>query len=71
MVIQSRKRTLARAELVGGAGVNTQDARAKEAGESGAAREAVRRVGEYKRGRVDPADGNNEVINRRSQEDLN
>lgn len=59
-----------RADLVGPAGVNRQDARARAAGEAGAAREAVKRVGEYKRGRVDPADGNNDTINRRSQENL-
>ena len=59
-----------RVELVGTDGVNRQDARARKAGEAGAAREAVRRVGEYTRGRVDPADGNNDTINRKSQENL-
>ena len=57
-----------RSERVGDEGVNIQNRRAEQAGEAGAAREAVKRVGEYKRGKVDKADGNNEYINRRNQE---
>ena len=68
--INLRKRKVARAERVGGAGVNYQDARAAKAGEAGAAREAAKRVGEYKRGKVDKSDGGNDYINRRSQENL-
>lgn len=68
--IKNRKRLGERINAVGQSGVAAQDARAKAAGDSGAGREAVRRVGEYKRGRVDPADGNNDTINRRSQENL-
>jgi len=59
-----------RVELVGSDGVNIQDARARKAGDAGAGREAAKRVGEYRRGRVDPADGNNDTINRKSQENL-
>lgn len=64
------KRKVARAERIGSGGVNKQNARAKTAGDAGMAREAVKRVGEYKRGRVDKSDGLNDYINRRSQEDL-
>lgn len=67
---KKNRQKLARADRVGTDGINRQDARARAAGESGAAKEAVKRVGEYKKGRVDPADGNNELINRRSQENL-
>lgn len=68
--IRQHRQKPSRVAAVGLDGVNRQDARAKKAGPSGAAREAVRRVGEYKRGRVDPADGNNDTINRKSQENL-
>ncbi|RLA58211.1 MAG: hypothetical protein DRQ89_15610 [Epsilonproteobacteria bacterium] len=68
--IRAQKNKLKRFDRVGASGVNRQDARARAAGEAGAAREAVKRVGEYKRGRVDPADGNNDTINRKSQENL-
>jgi hypothetical protein len=67
---QLNKRKVARAERVGSAGINKQNARAKAAGPAGAAREAVKRVGEYKRGKVDKADGMNDYINRRKQENL-
>jgi hypothetical protein len=50
--IKARKRLPARVFAVGQAGVNTQDKRAKAAGAKGAAKEAVRRVGEYRRGKV-------------------
>jgi hypothetical protein len=68
--IRRQKNKQKRVDLVGGAGVNRQDARERAAGEAGAAREAVKRVGEYRRGRVDPADGNNDTINRKSVERL-
>jgi len=68
--IGQHNRKVARVDRVGPGGVNRQDARARKAGEAGAGREAVRRVGEYKRGRVDSSDGNNALINRRSQENL-
>jgi hypothetical protein len=61
---------LQRADRVGGRGVNRQNARARAAGAAGAAREATRRVGEYKRGKVNKSDGTNDSINRRSQENL-
>lgn len=69
-MMQKRRQQMARIDLVGSDGVNIQDARERTAGEAGAAKEAVRRVGEYKRGSVDPSDGNNDLINRRSQENL-
>ena len=68
--IRRRQQLPKRVAAVGLTGTQQQDARAKKAGPKGAAREAVRRVGEYRRGRVDPADGNNDTINRRSQENL-
>jgi len=68
--LELNKRKVQRSERVGDSGVNTQDWRATQAGEAGAAREAVKRVGEYKRGRVDPSDGNNDTMNRRSVEKL-
>ena len=67
---QLNKRKVARAERVGSGGVNTQNARAKAAGPAGAAKEAVRRVGEYKSGKVDKSLGTNEYINRKTQENL-
>jgi len=63
-------RKLKRAELVGGRGVNIQNRRAEKAGPAGAAKEAVRRVGEYKSGKVDKSLGTNEYINRKTQENL-
>jgi hypothetical protein len=63
-------RKLKRAELVGGRGVTIQNRRAEKAGPKGAAKEAVRRVGEYKTGKVDKSLGTNEYINRRRQENL-
>jgi hypothetical protein len=66
--IKARRRLPARIAAVGQAGVNTQDKRAKAAGAAGAGREAVKRVGEYKRGKVDKSDGNNTYINRRKQD---
>lgn len=68
--IKDRRRLQARIHAVGQTGVALQDARAKAAGPEGASREAVKRVGEYRRGKVDPADGNNDLINRKSQENL-
>ena len=68
--INKRRRLGERINAVGQSGVAAQDARAKKAGPKAAGREAVKRVGEYKRGKVDPADGNNDLINRRSQENL-
>ncbi len=68
--IKKRQQLGARVGAVGLGGVQKQDARAKKAGPAGAAKEAVKRVGEYKRGKVDKADGNNTYINRKSQENL-
>jgi hypothetical protein len=50
--IKARKQYPKRVFAVGLSGVQKQDKRAKAAGASGAAKEAVRRVGEYKRGKV-------------------
>ena len=68
--IKKRKQLGNRMAAVGLSGVKHQDARAKAAGAAGAAREAVKRVGEYKRGKIDKANGNNSYINRKSQENL-
>ena len=68
--ISQRKRLVSRVDRVGSRGVNIQDARARAAGAGSTAREASRRVGEYKRGKVDKSDGTNEYINRKSQENL-
>jgi hypothetical protein len=50
--IKARKQYPNRVFAVGLSGVKQQDKRAKAAGAKGAAKEAVRRVGEYKRGKV-------------------
>lgn len=65
-MLERRKRLINRVERVGSQGVNIQDSRPNPE----SSKETIRRVGEYKRGRVDPSDGNNDLINRRSQENL-
>jgi hypothetical protein len=68
--IKKRKRLGERVNAVGPGGVIAQDKRAKAAGPSAAGREAVKRVGEYKRGKVDKSSGDTLALNRRKQENL-
>ena len=68
--IKRHKQKVARVDRVGTAGVNFQDARARAAGEAGAASQAVKRVGEYKKGKVDKTSGETIELNRRNQENF-
>ena len=69
--IRRQKNKQKRVDRVGTAGVNTQNRRERNAStDKQRTVETVRRVGEYRRGKVDPSDGNNDTINRKSQENL-
>jgi hypothetical protein len=68
--IKARRRLPARINAVGQSGILAQDKRAKRAGPENAGKQAIKRVGEYKRGRVDKASGDTIALNRRSQENL-
>ena len=65
-MMQKKRQEIARVDLVGTDGVNIQNRRPNY----DSAKAAIKRVSEYKKGRVDPSDGTNDLINRRSQENL-
>ena len=65
-MMQKRRQQMARIDRVGTDGVNIQNRRP----DYNSAKAATKRVSEYKQGRVDPSDGTNDLINRRSQENL-
>ena len=65
-MMKKRQQQMARVDRVGPDGVNVQNSRPNY----DSAKEAVRRVGEYKRGRVDKASGDTIAMNRRKQENL-
>lgn len=72
--MKSLKREEKRREIMGTEGKLKQDARRHQAArwlsDKAQTVETIKRVGEYKKAKIDKASGDNEFINRRKQENL-